>query len=168
MTTKPKFTNILNNTLYYGMIGFGVFGAVGAAKTFFGQSNTLTSQQQFDLQNYPNVQLDQLVVEALHKIEPFGKHAAEELRIIKDCFNKLIGLQIEINRQNIQAIYPYRATLYCTSIENALRKMEFFIRNIVTPHFETDKTAIINLANDYKYNITQDTNNFLISNRSQN
>lgn len=157
---------MLYNALSYGAVGFGVCAAVGVAKTYFNRNTTPNDDVTGIEQGYTNIKYDPYVLEGLQRLLPYKNHASTEYIALQDNIDKLIGLQILINQGKPQASFPYKATRHFVNIENALRNMEFKIRNSVTPHFKVDKDSFLELANDYKHNITKDVSAFIINNRT--
>lgn len=156
---------MLYNALSYGAVGFGVCAAIGVGKTYLNRNATPTDITGTE-QGYTNIKYDPYVLEGLQRLLPYKNHAPTEYSALQENIDKLIGLQILINQGKVQASYAYRATRHFVNIENALRNMEFKIRNSVTPHFKTDKETFLELSNDYRHNITKDVNAFLINNRT--
>lgn len=162
MSLPPDF---LYNTMTYGVLGFGIFAAAGAIKSVVGNANPSKAALPID-NEFPNIKYDTFVIEALEKLRPFEKHAPQEFRAMQDNVDKLIGLQILVNQKKTQASFPFKAMRHYSNIEQALKTMEYRIRNVASPHFKADKDALLKIAKDYQHNITTDANAFLMSHRS--
>lgn len=169
------------NGLYFMLYGTVVGGIIGVAKTYYSSSggstngnntNNTTPQHQpqqpsneFPIDKYPNIKMDSVAHDSILKLYPYRTHMQREFDALVQNMEQLIGIQVSINNGKIEPYYPYRATSYVTRIQNALTNAKHKLRNISTPHFESDETTIKQIAEDYLYNINQDVNSHLLTRR---
>ena len=152
--------NIIKTSLYHGLIGFGLFATWGVFKGMM-QSRTPTEEDS-DIYTQ-HINQNEMARMILNKLKSYESYAPNEFKTIVENLDKLIGLQWLAQQQQIQAEMPYKATRYYTNIERALRRMEYLLRNVVTPHFEADKEELLRMAQNFRHNTNLDTNNFLMN-----
>ena len=156
--------NILKTSLHHGLIGFGLFATWGAFKGIMQSRTPNNDDDDNGIDSYTqHINQNEFARVALEKLRGYRQYAPQEFRTIVENLDKLIGLQWLAQRRQIQADMPYKATRYYMNIEQALRKMEYLLRDVVTPHFESDKQELLRLAQNYRHNTNIDTNNFLMS-----
>jgi hypothetical protein len=158
----------IQNGLTYALIGAGIGGTIGLLKVTkdkFMPSAPETSASLSDYKNYPNISLDTVVLEALGRFQAYKHLCPQEYDTILQNLDRLIGTQVTINSGKIESSFAYRATSYATNIKLALSRAKTKVRNVSVPHWEVDEASILQIADDYLYNITQDVNQYTISNR---
>jgi gas vesicle protein len=161
-----SWSDMLYSGISYAIIGAGVGGVIGAAKTYF-PSDKVSEENKQKLSKYPNILLDYVAIGIVNKLQIYEKQIQKEYDIILSNLDKLIGLQVEINKGQIKVYFPYRATTYVTEIQTALQSARGKLRNISVPHWEEDEKTIQSIAEDYLYNINQDVDSFLLTQRSR-
>lgn len=153
--------NVLKNAVSHGLVGFGLFAAWGAFKGVMSQNDDGSSDYSYT----SNIDKDVFAREAIDKLRTYKHHAPEEFKTIVSNIDLLIGLQLLIQNNQIRVDMPYKAIRYYMNIEQALKAMEYKLRNVVTPHFEMDKEAVLTIAKNYKHNINVDSNVFIMNSR---
>jgi len=154
--------------LTYALYGAGLGGMVGLMKMakdkFLPPSAPTRTDSEF--QQHPHIALDPVVVEALQRFRAYQRLCPREYDALVDNLNLLIGLQVTINGGHIESYYAYRATTYATNIKMALTRAKSRVRNVSVPHWDVDEASVLQIADDYLYNITQDVNQHMMSSRS--
>ena len=153
--------NVLRSAVSHGLVGFGLFAAWGAFKGVMAQNENETQDDYYTA----NIDKDVFAREAIDKLKTYQHHAPEEFKTIVTNIDLLIGLQLLIQNNQTQANMPYKAIRYYMNVEQALKSMEYKLRNVVTPHFEMDKEAVLTIAKNYKHNINVDSNVFIMNSR---
>ena len=155
--------------LTFALVGAGIGGTIGllnVAKNKLMPDNASKTDHSHEYAAYPNILLDSVVIEALSRFGTYKNMIVPEFNTILSNLNKLIGLQVEINKGNIKSQYPFQATTYVTQIQTALNVAKTKVRNVSVPHWDVDETSIRQIADDYLYNISQDVNQFMLSSRT--
>lgn len=162
----------VQNGLTYALIGAGIGGTIGLIKAtkdkLMPSVPEASSASLSDYKNYPNIALDPVVLEALGRFQTYKHLCSQEYETILQNLDRLIGTQVTINSGKIESSFAYRATSYSTNIKLALARAKTRVRNVSVPHWDVDEASILQIADDYLYNITQDVNQYTISNRSTN
>lgn len=158
----------VQNGLTYALVGAGIGGVIGLLKATKDKFIPATppSTNSNDFQQYSSISLDPVVVEALSRFQTYKHLCSQEYEIILENLNGLIGMQVSINSGKIESYYAYRATSYATNIKMALGRAKTCVRNVSVPHWDVDEASIIQIADDYLYNITQDVNQHMLSSRT--
>ena len=161
-------TVYLKEGLFYATIG-GVLGGVIGMFTAYSKTHASSNQlngTSLKNEKYPHINLDPHILEILNYFKTYEKLIPKEYDTILENLNKLVELQVLINSGKIEARFPYRATTYVTNIQTALNNSKNKIRNTSVPHWETDEQNILQIADDYLFNITQDVNEHLMMSRN--
>ena len=152
----------------YALIGAGIGGLWGVLNVARSRWNASSPSSVSPVQEYaqhPNIALDPVVVEALSRFKTYKDIIPREFSTIVDNLDRLIGLQVSINQGKIESYYSFRATTYVTHIQTALNAAKSKVRNVSVPHWDVDESSIQQIADDYLYNITQEVNEYMLSNR---
>lgn len=161
--------SMINNGVTYSLIGAGVGGLIGIAKTYFNNTNSDQKSQTNVppyLKNYKNILLDPLVVEIVNRFQMYQNVIPVEFDTIASNLDKLIGLQVSINNKKIEPYFPYRATGYVTNIKQAVNEARNKMKNISVPNWDEDQQTLLSIAEDYLYNNNQEVNAYMISKRN--
>lgn len=170
MSAASSSSTFMQNGLTYALVGGAIGGAIGLLKAtkdrYMPQVFTPPSATNADYHKYPNILLDPVVVEALSRFQTYKHLCPQEYETILENLNGLIGMQVAINSGKIESYYAYRATSYATNIKLALNRAKTRARNVSVPHWDVDEASILQLSDDYLYNITQDVNQHMLSSRT--
>ena len=168
MSSSSSSSTFMQNGLTYALVGAGIGGAIGLLKATKDKymPSTQPSVNENDYQRYPNIPLDPVVMEALSRFKTYKDLCPQEYETILENLNGLIGMQVSINSGKIESHYAYRATTYATNIKLALGRAKTRVRNVSVPHWDVDEASILQIADDYLYNITQDVNQHMLSSRT--
>ncbi len=162
-----KIQGLLTNSL----IGAGIGGVVGAVYFVFQslQPNSNSSNQSNDpsnlLSKYNKITYYNNLHDLLKRMMPYVTFAPQEMDNICNYFQRLIDIQINIQNKQIKPSLPYEATRLGSSIQYTLAQLKQKGRNIAMPHFEEESKALVQIADDFAYNIRQDVNYFYTTNK---
>lgn len=155
--------------LSYALVGAGIGGVIGllkAAKDKYMPSTT-TQTNNPQLLKYTSLVQDSVALDSMLSLQSYSGPIRSEFDTIAKNLDKLIALQIRINQGQVEAVFPYRATTYATTIGSALNACKAKLRNVSTPNWETDEASIRSIADDYVYNISQETSQHTLENRNR-
>lgn len=152
----------LSTTLSYMAIGAGLGGAYGVWKSYSGNGQELVDSDS----QYPNIKYDEFAQDAVNKLRTYQRYDPESFDNILFNIDRMIGLQISVNEEKINASFPHKATRYYMNIDRELKNLKYATRNTSVPGFQTDSDTLLQMMDDYRNNITLDTNTYLLSHRS--
>jgi hypothetical protein len=173
----------LQNSAVFAAVGAGIGLVVGLARSYVSTSANVSTHQispslsgeksissdstqgGLDLNRYKYLAMDPVAVEAANRFMAYSSQGKIEYMSILNNLDKLISMQVTINSGKIEAHLPYRATQCVTSIERDLAQIRHRLRNVSAPHFDVDEASIKQIANDYLFNISKETDEYLLSRR---
>jgi len=145
-------------------VGAGLGGLWGLWKSY---SDLNTSQPQSkDDSKYPNIKYDEFAQDSVNKFRVYQSYDPTSFDELLYNLDRMIGLQISVNDGKTNANFSHKATRYFYNIEAALKNLKHSLRYVPVPNLDTDAEEILQIADDYRNNITIDTNEFLMSHRS--
>jgi len=161
-------TELLKNMGTYAMVFGGVGAGYGAFRTWMDSRSAAfgSKENKGEDERYPNLKFDPMAKDALDQLRTYQKHAKDEFDVIRYNLDRLIALQISTHEGKIQASFPYKAKRYQSTLENALKHMRYKLRNLATPHFDTDEQGVQQVSSDYSHNICMDCDSYLMTHRN--